>query len=118
MAQRSLDEAKREAERLCQELKVEGGVAQPQQRSDFALRYAWRENLHWALRQQRETVCRREGEVNEMWLVLLAATKEREALGRLKTRQANAYTARAQLLEERHIDESNIRVRNVAARGH
>ncbi len=119
MAQRSLHEAKGEAERLRQELKVhEGGVVQPQHRGNCALLYERVEHLHWQIRQQRKTVSSHEGEVNATRLMFVAATRKRKTLEQLKIRRANTHTLRAQLLEERHIDESNVRVRNVAEPGH
>ncbi|MDQ6933306.1 MAG: hypothetical protein M3160_09060 [Candidatus Eremiobacteraeota bacterium] len=112
MAQRSLHEAKREAERLRQELKVvDGGIVQPQHRGDFALPYARLEHLHWQVRQQRVTVSSLEAEVDATRLVFVAATRKRKTLEQLKIFRANAHTRRAQLLEERDIDESNVHVR-------
>lgn len=118
IAQRRLDDATHDVQRLRAKLKAAAGSLAQDHSIDRSLYYAHVEHMHSAIQQKGKIVTSCGAEADSKRRKFIAVTKKRKVLERLKTRRADAHFRAEQLLEQRDIDESNLCDQRSPGRGH
>ena len=111
--QRSLDEAERELKRLNEDFRQSSDRLRNAHRElkaeDLRLHYAHLSFLDRTIVAQIQIVAERRVALDRARADLLAASKERKVVEKLKSRRHEAYVAEAARIEQNALDDSNAR---------
>jgi flagellar FliJ protein len=111
--QRAHDEAKNELQRLDEEFRSSALELRAQHRAFDAealrMHYAHLQFLDRAIDAQQKLLAERRAAVDRARTELLAASKDRKVVDRLRVRRHEAHVAEEMRIEEREIDDNNAR---------